>query len=217
MRIELIVPGLLGPRPGGAGGRAPAPDARSKAVSVLLEGLALPALEQLLANARFARADLQADRLRFARHYFSVYALHADRPPSAASAHTRAMAALSREHECGDAGEAVWMRADPVQLVADLRTVRLAEFENLDLSGAELDELLQTVNAYSAEWGVQIEASPNGTCYLRCAEAIEMHSIAPLSALGQDIRGCLPRGAAAPLWVSRDERIADAAARLRAE
>lgn len=103
------------------------------------------------------------------------------------------LAPITLEAEGGTAGEAYWLRADPVHLRVMRDRIVLADSSALDLSRQEADAL---ANAISQHFGDELSPLPLHTqrWYLRLADVPRLITT-PLSvAVGCDIDPILPQG-----------------------
>ncbi len=116
------------------------------------------------------------------------------------------LAALSRQHRFGDAGTAVWLRADPACLRADLADVRLiAHGPALDLRPDEATALAATLRPLFGDAGLMFDwPHADGLltqAWLRLPHGAPLPSFsAPEAALGDDLLAHLPHGRDAPRW-----------------
>ncbi|HEX5757087.1 MAG TPA: phosphoglycerate mutase [Arenimonas sp.] len=111
------------------------------------------------------------------------------------------LAAMTRQLDVGDAGDALWLRADPVRVQPDMTGVRLLAYGDLGLGAdhaAQLAELLQPV---FAEHGWQLSAPHPQRWYLRLPADLHLpHFAPPERVLGDDLFEHLPDGADARRW-----------------
>lgn len=173
MRLTLDLPGLS---------QAPVPGRPAD----LLAGLALPALERLLARADPVggpSGDPEAG-------LFALMGCAAagGGPPSAP------VARLGEEPPA-DPGEAWWLRADPVHLRPDLAKLVLVDARGLGLEAGEAGALAAVVAPLLAEAGGALELAAPERWYLRFERPVALDA-RPLSVVaGQDLRAHLPGGA----------------------
>ena len=117
-----------------------------------------------------------------------------------------AMAAVSRQVDCGDAQGSSWLRADPVSLRADMTTGRLMAHGDLGLDADAVESLLSPLRPLFGDEGFPISAgrrTPDATSrwYLQLPAETELPEfVDPLDALGADLGDCLPEGAAGRRW-----------------
>jgi hypothetical protein len=113
------------------------------------------------------------------------------------------MAALTRELESGDAGEDLWLRADPAFVRAEMSGARLMACGELGFDPGEAEELLAPLRPLFGEAGMPISAGDEGRWYLRLARATPMPAFAPpAEALGADVLPFLPVGRDFAKWRS---------------
>jgi hypothetical protein len=112
------------------------------------------------------------------------------------------MAAIQRDAEAGDAGDATWLRADPVYLHAEMAGARLMAWDTLGLSADEADALLECVAPVFADEGVDIGRTAPERWYLRLPPgmAAPVGTVAPGDALGEDLFAHLPGGDDGRRW-----------------
>lgn len=111
------------------------------------------------------------------------------------------VAALTRELDGYPADDAIWLRADPAHVRADMISARMLACGDLGLSREESDELLGELKLPFAEQGLRIEAGTPARWYVRCANEIDLPDFAPPEvALGDDLRKHLPEGHAGKRW-----------------
>lgn len=102
-----------------------------------------------------------------------------------------------------DAGQAAWLRADPVHLSVEQDRLVLRDAQFLDLTHGEAQALCETLNAHFAPDNIEFVVADAQRWYIRLASMPEI-STTPLSTvLGQDIHRHLPRGAEAMVWHRR--------------
>ncbi len=105
------------------------------------------------------------------------------------------MAALSRQLDCGDAGEEVWLRADPAYIRPDVRGARLVAWGNMDLSEPEATQLFEAVRPAFSDLGLLLSMADAQRWYLKIPPHWTLPNFAdPLVALGGDLLAHLPQG-----------------------
>ncbi|MDO4709919.1 MAG: phosphoglycerate mutase [Pseudomonadota bacterium] len=102
------------------------------------------------------------------------------------------LAALSRQAQAGDAGDALWLRADPAWMVVDINGVRLLGVgEPLQLTQAEADALAATLTPLFAENGLFFDWPTPAAAWLRLPAESSAESLPqfadPADALGDDV------------------------------
>ena len=176
-RLELVVPGLLGPV--------------TDADAVARLGLDLPILGRLLARARL-RVDPDADGEGALLRPFGIAG-----PPWPTAA-----AARAGEVDDADPGERWWLRADPVHLRVDTTHARLFGAHALDLSVDETAALVARLNEFFAADGLAFEAPAPDRWYLGFERAFDLDTHAPERVAGRNVDPFLPTGADARAWRS---------------
>src|SRR6478752_8520468 len=76
------------------------------------------------------------------------------------------MAAITRQHEAGDAAVHAWLRADPVFIRPDAGGARLMAWGNLGLTAAEADAFLKPLKPLFGDTGFPISATTPEHWYL---------------------------------------------------
>lgn len=112
------------------------------------------------------------------------------------------VAALTRQLDAGDAGDAHWLRADPAFLAPDMTGARLlAHGPALGLNEADSAALLPALQPLFAEAGLLLDAPEPSRWYLRLAGDTPLPEFAsPDEVLGDDLFGHLPHGDAGRRW-----------------
>ena len=174
--LHLLIPGLLGPWPAAsAGPAAPAPLA--------------PALAWLLARAERHAAPPSPDATLC--ELFGLPASAADPP----------VAALTRLVDGGEINEGGWwLRADPVHLRADMRTVFLVDARALAIEPDEAGALVAVFNQTFFEDGLRLIAPRPDRWYLRLPADPGITTRPLFDAVGRDINSLLPQGPAGRRW-----------------
>lgn len=158
------------------------------------EGAALP---PVLARA-LARADLQLPggdgRQQLHRHFPRVLAAEAGWP----------VAALTRQLDAGDAGDGLWLRADPAHVAADMQGVRmLAHGPALALDTEHATALAAALQPVFAGHGMQLSTPVADRWYLQLPAQLPLPAFADIdNVLGDDLFDHLPAGEPGRLWRS---------------
>lgn len=158
------------------------------------DGAALP---PVLARA-LARADLQLPggdgREQLRRHFPQVLAAGAGWP----------VAALTRQLDAGDAGDGLWLRADPAHVAADMQGVRmLAHGPALALEAEQAAALAAALQPVFAEHGMQLSTPAPDRWYLQLPPQLSLPAFADIdNVLGDDLFDHLPAADAGRLWRS---------------
>jgi hypothetical protein len=98
-----------------------------------------------------------------------------------------------------DAGAAYWLVADPVTLTVGRSDVRLAGVVD-DLTRADADALVATLNAHFAGDGLAFVAPQPDAFFVRAATTPRLATHPPSAALGRPLHQLLPGGADADAW-----------------
>jgi hypothetical protein len=109
-------------------------------------------------------------------------------------------AALAWLGEGNDPAGGFWLHADPVNLQLQRDHFTLNAPVPLPLTETESNALLATLNGHFSEDGFVFHAAASGRWYLQVANASAISTSFPGEAVGRDIRGFLPAGAAAEHW-----------------
>ena len=111
------------------------------------------------------------------------------------------VAALTRQADAGDAAGAMWLRADPAYVRADLTTARLMAHGDLGLTPDDCAALLQPLRPLFGDAGFPIDAPVPQRWYLRGPPGAKLPAFpAPTDVLGDDLRQHLPQGKTAARW-----------------
>lgn len=111
------------------------------------------------------------------------------------------VAALVRSYDAQDANGELWLRADPVYLRADLTTVRMLAWGNLNLSSYEVEELARSLKPVLGDYGLLLEPLKPSRWYLRCAAGTVLPDFSPPEeVIGDDLSRHFPTGESAKRW-----------------
>ncbi|MFN4161723.1 MAG: phosphoglycerate mutase [Stenotrophomonas sp.] len=112
------------------------------------------------------------------------------------------VAALTRQLDVGDAGGAVWLRADPANVVPDMQGARMmGHGETLRPDAEDVARLLPALQPLFAGFGFTLDAPVPSRWYLRLPPGTtlpDFHS--PDDVLGDDLFAHLPEGDAGRRW-----------------
>ncbi|MCG8276666.1 phosphoglycerate mutase [Stenotrophomonas sp. NLF4-10] len=124
---------------------------------------------------------------------------HFDVRPQAWSA-----AALTRQHDANDAGDSLWLRADPANVAPDMQGARLmASAETLRLEQDDVDALVPALQPLFAGFGFRLDAPTPSRWYLRLPDDTPLPAFAaPETVLGDDLFEHLPEGEHGRRWRS---------------
>ena len=110
-------------------------------------------------------------------------------------------AAITREFLAGDAGDALWLSADPAWVQPDMNGVRLLACGQLQLGMDEALALAEPLRPVFDEAGMQLEVSSPDRWHLRLpADTPLPNFAAPEQALGEDLSQHLPQGVEGRRW-----------------
>jgi len=112
------------------------------------------------------------------------------------------VAALTRQYDAGDAENALWLRADPVNMQPDQYSARLMAYgQSLSINDEDTAALLPDLQALFAQEGWILEAPTPSRWYLRLPEALPLPEFAsPEQVLGADLFAHLPSGEHGRRW-----------------
>lgn len=109
--------------------------------------------------------------------------------------------ALLRDHLAGDAGDALWLAAEPAWAFPDINGVRLMACGSMAVTAEESAALVQTLAPLYAEVGMTLLAATPTQWQLRAApDAALPDLVAPEQALGESLLTHLPAGDAGKRW-----------------
>ncbi|MCG6117998.1 MAG: phosphoglycerate mutase [Aquimonas sp.] len=110
-------------------------------------------------------------------------------------------AALSRQHDCGDAGDQAWLRADPAFLQPEMNGVRLMAVGELGLRAEESEALAKALMPMFGEAGMPLTAPSPTRWYLQLEKGSKLPAFSPPEmALGDDYGQHLPHGEEGRRW-----------------
>jgi hypothetical protein len=111
------------------------------------------------------------------------------------------IAAITRELDAGDAGDRLWLRADPAWVKAEATGARLHGWANLGLSAQESGEFLAVLRPMFGDAGLVLDAPVPERWYLALAPGAPLPEFSdPAAALGVDLLSALPPGAQGRRW-----------------
>lgn len=112
------------------------------------------------------------------------------------------VAALTRQLDVGDAGDAIWLRADPANVVPDMQGARMmGHGDTLRPDAEDVAQLLPALQPLFAGFGFILDAPVPSRWYLRLPPGTtlpDFHS--PDDVLGDDLFAHLPDGDAGRRW-----------------
>ena len=183
--ITLLVPGLAGPPD-------PAGHDPAQAARLLLGELALPAFARLAARGQALASPCAASTLdgMLCEAFGLARPEHADWP----------VAALTRQGFERDAGDGLWLRADPVHLRADMGRLVLFAPSSLALTLDEAARITGWLNAHEFAPGLELQPASATCWHLRVDRLPRMRCTAPSLAHGRDADASLPSGPDASRW-----------------
>lgn len=110
-------------------------------------------------------------------------------------------AAIIRQFLVGDAGDHLWLSADPAWVQPDMNGVRLLACGQMQLDKNAAEVLAESLRPVFAEAGMQLEVSTPDHWQLRLpADTTLPEFAAPAQALGEDLAQHLPQGPEGRRW-----------------
>lgn len=106
------------------------------------------------------------------------------------------VAAVTRQRDVGDAGKAVWLRADPAYIRPDLSGARLmAHGDALNLGAADVEALLPPLKPLFGDFGFLLDAPLPSRWYLQLPAGARLPTfVSPDEALGAELLEQVPGG-----------------------
>jgi len=156
----------------------------------------LPALARFEPAHPLRRLLARADRLGDGPHgYLAGLAAWFDAPQPLAAG------ALTRELAAGDAGEALWLCADPAWVEPDMNGARLLACGQMQLSQAEAGAFAEPLAPLLQEQGMQLVLTTPDRWHLRLPPGTAVPDFpAPEQALGENLLQHLPQGPDGRRW-----------------
>ncbi len=112
-----------------------------------------------------------------------------------------AAGALTRQFISHDAGDALWLAADPAWARPDISGIRLMACGHLQLDMAQAQALAAPLLPLFAELGMQLEISTPQHWHVRLpAETVLPEFSAPEQAMGEDLAQHMPQGQVGKRW-----------------
>ena len=110
------------------------------------------------------------------------------------------MAAIGRLIDDDKRPEGYWMRADPVHLIADQRSLRLLDASNLALTQHDALVLAASLRESFTELGWELEVPIPTRWYVKMNNKPDIQTSEIHSVVGDDIKAHMPRGNDAVIW-----------------
>ena len=110
------------------------------------------------------------------------------------------IAAIGRLIDDEKRPEAYWIRADPVHLRADQKSLNLLDTSYLSLTQHDALALAAVVQASFSEMGWELEVPVPSRWYLKLNQRPAIQTTELYSALGKDIQSFMPSGEQASVW-----------------
>jgi hypothetical protein len=109
--------------------------------------------------------------------------------------------ALTRQFVAHDAGDALWLAADPAWARPDINGIRLMACGHLQLDMAQAQALAAPLLPLFAEAGMQLQVSTPEHWHVRLpADTVLPEFSAPEQAMGEDLSQHMPQGPAGKRW-----------------
>lgn len=110
-------------------------------------------------------------------------------------------AALTREAVAGDAGEFVWLSADPAYVEPDINGARMLACGQLDLDARDAETLARELQPLFGDSGMALELTEPMRWHLRLADGAKVPVFDSVEqVLGEDLLAHLPEGDQALRW-----------------
>ncbi|GAB4361531.1 MAG: hypothetical protein Kow006_32350 [Gammaproteobacteria bacterium] len=151
---------------------------------------ATPCLDRWL---RFARVEAAPATLSPWTSSLSLFGLEA------ADGGNIPWAPLSALGDGVDAGEASWVRIDPVHLRPDMARLRLFAVPDFGVTADEAEALAAIVREVLADWG-ELHLGSSERWYLKLEEPHAVTTTPLHQAVTVELEAALPRGESGPLW-----------------
>lgn len=112
------------------------------------------------------------------------------------------IAAMTRALDAGDVDTALWLRADPAEIAADMGSARLLGVGRLGLDSSACAAIRTTLAPLFGDEGFEFSTPHPERWYLRALGGARLPRFTPPGvALGEDLRAHLPSGDNAARWV----------------
>jgi hypothetical protein len=103
------------------------------------------------------------------------------------------LASILRQKEFADAGDDLWLRADPVYIQAEIGAARILAWDNLSVSEEHGNAILSAFKPLFGDAGFEFSRGRGQSFYLRALQNSPIPDFAPASdILGRDLTGLLP-------------------------
>lgn len=96
--------------------------------------------------------------------------------------------------------QAFWLKVDPVQMIPDRDTLVLVSAQDLDITQAESQALLDAFNQHFAQDGVKLEWGANDSWYMHLPQAVDLQTTDLAQANYRNLHGLYPSGHAGAYW-----------------
>lgn len=147
------------------------------------------ALARLLSKAHIVQLDLPLEALVCEQHGLKPVPDYAIAP-------------IAANADGLDAGEAYWLRADPVHLVLQRDSFSLSEPVPIYVAREQAEQVIASLNQHFSQDGLVFFIGNSGAWYLRLNQQPQIQTVLPGVATGRNIYQFMPQGAAAAAWVS---------------
>jgi hypothetical protein len=146
-------------------------------------------LAHLLSKADVSYVDLPLEALVCEQHFLSPVP---DYP----------LAAIAVSEDGLDAGDAYWLRADPVHLVLQRDSFSLSEPCPLPVLREHAEAIMASLNQHFEQDGLKFCLGNSGAWYVRLAQPPQIKTALPAMAMGKNIAHYMPQGVEASHWVA---------------
>ncbi len=174
VHLTLFIPGLCGPKARFSNEYLPD----------------VPALNRLLSRGSLGAPVNQS-------FHFTLARLFGCAPPSGQDV---PVAAVTHQLDAAGVGQGIWMRADPVYLRADMRSVILLDAQSVRLDTRDALALAAEVKPLLESQGYQLEVPCPERWYLRLQVMPQISTTELEQVMGRDIASALPAGPDSASW-----------------
>ncbi len=174
MHLTLYIPGLFGPQARFSNQYLPH----------------VPALDRLLSRGKVISSAEKSFHFTLARLFGCAPQSGQDVP----------VAAVTHQLDAAGVGQGIWMRADPVHLRADRRSVILLDAESVRLDTRDALALAAEVKPLLESLGYELEVPCPERWYLRLQSAPQISTTELEQVVGRDIASAMPAGPDSAPW-----------------
>jgi len=161
-----------------------------------LPAFELPVLEKWLSRASFKKEPNQEENvfIELGLAEYTNHGVNKNKPYAALSLLAEKTSTIE------NVSESYWLRADPVNLQPDRDTALMAGHEELDLTQAEANKLVEKINDHFIDEPWQLYSFAPHRWYLKLESSADLNTTPLSKVLGDDINPHSPSGADADYW-----------------